>query len=108
MAYPVAEPRSPMPGIGRRLLEYGAEHYGIREVTVNEQNPQAAGFYERMGFRTAGRDATDPSGRPYPILHMELGHAPHTGLVPIPSLLIDRIDIDFRAEVPGTDTEKQP
>ena len=97
-----------MPGIGRRLLEYGAEHYGIREVTVNEQNPQAAGFYERMGFRTAGRDATDPSGRPYPILHMELGHAPHTGLVPIPSLLIDRIDIDFRAEVPGTDTEKQP
>ena len=97
-----------MPGFGRRLLEYGAEHYGIREVTVNEQNPQAAGFYERMGFRTAGRDATDPSGRPYPILHMELGHAPHTGLVPIPSLLIDRIDIDFRAEVPGTDTEKQP
>ena len=61
-----------------------------------------------MGFRTAGRDATDPSGRPYPILHMELGHAPHTGLVPIPSLLIDRIDIDFRAEVPGTDTDKQP
>ena len=97
-----------MPGIGRRLLEYGAEHYGIREVTVNEQNPQAAGFYERMGFRTAGRDATDPSGRPYPILHMELGHAPHTGLVPIPSLLIDRIDIGFRAEVSDTDTEKQP
>ena len=64
-----------MPGIGRRLLEYGVEHYGIREVTVNEQNPQAAGFYERMGFRTAGRDAADPSGRPYPILHMELGHA---------------------------------
>ena len=97
-----------MPGIGRRLLEYGAEHYGIREVTVNEQNPQAAGFYERMGFRTAGRDATDPTGRPYPILHMELGHAPHTGLVSIPSLPIDRIDIGFRAEVPGTDTEKQP
>ena len=71
-------------------------------------DPQAAGFYERMGFRTAGRDATDPSGRPYPILHMELGHAPHTGLVPIPSLLTDRIDIGFRAEVSDTDTEKQP
>lgn len=26
-------------GIGRRLLEYVAEPYGIREVTVNEQNP---------------------------------------------------------------------
>ena len=78
------------------------------EVLDSDYMLLAAGFYERMGFRTAGRDATDPSGRPYPILHMELGHAPHTGLVPIPSLLIDRIDIDFRAEVPGTDTEKQP
>ena len=39
-----------MPGFGRRLLEYGAEHYGIREVTVNEQNPQAVGFYEHMGW----------------------------------------------------------
>lgn len=39
---------------------------------------------------------------------MELGHAPHTGLVPIPSLLTDRIDIGFRAEVSDTDTEKQP
>ena len=93
-----------MPGIGRRLLEYGAEHYGIREVTVNEQNPQAAGFYERLGFRTSGRDATDPSGKPYPILHMELGHAPHTGLVPIPDLQIDRIDIDFQQE--ASDAEK--
>ena len=95
-------------GFGRQLVNHITRHCGVRRVDVNEQNPQAAGFYERMGFRTAGRDATDPSGRPYPILHMELGHAPHTGLVPIPSLLIDRIDIDFRAEVPGTDTEKQP
>lgn len=95
-------------GFGRQLVNHVTRHCGVRRVDVNEQNPQAAGFYERMGFRTAGRDATDPSGRPYPILHMELGHAPHTGLVPIPSLLIDRIDIDFRAEVPGTDTEKQP
>lgn len=95
-------------GFGRQLVNHVTQHCGVRRVDVNEQNPQAAGFYERMGFRTAGRDAADPSGRPYPILHMELGHAPHTGLVPIPSLPIDRIDIDFQAEVPGTDTEKQP
>ena len=95
-------------GFGRQLVNHITRHCGVRRVDVNEQNPQAAGFYERMGFRTAGRDATDPSGRPYPILHMELGHAPHTGLVPIPSLLTDRIDIGFRAEVSGTDTEKQP
>lgn len=95
-------------GYGRQLVNYVTRHCGVRRVDVNEQNPQAAGFYERMGFRTAGRDAADPSGRPYPILHMELGHAPHTGLVKIPSLPTDRIGIGFRAEVPGTDTEKQP
>lgn len=39
-------------GLGRRLLQYGIQNYGIREVTVNEQNPQAVGFYEHMGFRT--------------------------------------------------------
>lgn len=53
-----------MPGIGRRLLEYGAEHYGIREVTVNEQNPQAGGFYEHMGFVTYKRtDRDEQAGR---------------------------------------------
>lgn len=54
-----------MPGIGRRLLEYGAEHYGIREVTVNEQNPQAVGFYEHMGFVTYKRTDRDEQGGPY-------------------------------------------
>lgn len=61
-------------GFGRQLVNYVTRHCGVRRVDVNEQNPQAAGFYERMGFRTAGRDAADPSGRPYPILHMELRH----------------------------------
>jgi ribosomal protein S18 acetylase RimI-like enzyme len=70
MAYPVAELRSPMPCIGRRLLEYGAEHYGIREVTVNEQNPQAVGFYEHMGFVTYKRTDRDEQGGPYPLLYM--------------------------------------
>ena len=37
-------------GIGRQLLQYGIHNYEIREVTVNEQNPQAVGFYEHMGF----------------------------------------------------------
>ena len=32
-------------GTGRRLLQYGVQRYGIRTVTVNEQNPQAVGFY---------------------------------------------------------------
>lgn len=91
-------------GLGRRLVEHTVRNCGVRRVDVNEQNPQAAGFYERLGFRTSGRDATDPSGKPYPILHMELGRAPHTGLVPTPDLQIDRIDIDFQQE--ASDAEK--
>ncbi|MEE0391786.1 MAG: GNAT family N-acetyltransferase, partial [Lachnospiraceae bacterium] len=27
----------------------------MREVTVNEQNPQAVGFYEHLGFKTYKR-----------------------------------------------------
>lgn len=59
-----------MPGFGRRLLEYSAEHYGIREVTVNEQNPQAVGFYEHRGFVTYKRTDRDEQGGPYPLLYM--------------------------------------
>lgn len=38
--------------------------YGVRELTVNEQNPQAVGFYKHMGFATYRRTETDEQGRP--------------------------------------------
>ena len=60
-------------GLGGALVRYGMERFDIREVTVNEQNPQARGFYERMGFRVCQRSAQDEQGRPYPILNMRLG-----------------------------------
>lgn len=59
-------------GLGRILVEYVTAHCGVRRVDVNEQNAQAAGFYARMGFRVVSRSASDPSGRPYPILHLAL------------------------------------
>ena len=59
-------------GLGRELVRYGVEHFDIREVTVNEQNPQARGFYERMGFCVCQRSELDEQGRPYPILKMRL------------------------------------
>ena len=59
-------------GLGRQLLQYGIEHYGIREVTVNEQNPQAVGFYRHMGFATYQRTDRDEEGSPYPLLYMRL------------------------------------
>ena len=57
-------------GIGRNLLEIGINDYEITEVCVNEQNPQAKGFYEYMGFKVYKRDELDAQGNPYPILHM--------------------------------------
>ena len=59
-------------GTGRRLLTYGIEHYGINELTVNEQNPQAVGFYEHLGFVTYKRTDQDEEGNPYPLLYMKL------------------------------------
>ncbi len=59
-------------GIGRLLLEYGIQNYGIAEVTVNEQNPQAIGFYEHLGFETYKRTDFDEEGNPYPLLYMRL------------------------------------
>ena len=58
-------------GIGKRLLQSGIENYGIRELTVNEQNPQAVGFYEHMGFETYKRTDFDEEGNPYPLLYMK-------------------------------------
>ena len=59
-------------GLGRRLLGLGIESYGVRRLAVNEQNPQAAGFYEHMGFEVFARSETDEQGNPYPILYMRL------------------------------------
>ena len=47
--------------------KYGIQNYRIREVTVNEQNPQAVGFYEHLGFKTYKRTDHDEEGNPYPL-----------------------------------------
>ncbi|WP_212005234.1 acetyltransferase [Chitinophaga sp. HK235] len=59
-------------GIGRYLIGYAIHELKITKVDVNEQNSQAAGFYEKMGFRVTSRSELDGMGKPYPILHMEL------------------------------------
>ena len=58
-------------GLGRQLVEYGVEHYALREVTVNEQNPQAVGFYRHIGFAIYKRTSHDEQGGPYPLLYMK-------------------------------------
>lgn len=66
------DPRERGKGLGRKLLEYGITKYGVKEVVVNEQNPQAKGFYEHMGFKVYERSEIDEQGNPYPILFMKL------------------------------------
>ncbi len=58
--------------LGKKLLNYGIENYNVNELAVNEQNPNAKGFYEYMGFRTYKRTELDEQGNPYPILYMKL------------------------------------
>lgn len=55
---------------GGQLLEEAIARYGVEELTVNEQNPDAVGFYEHLGFRTYKRTELDEEGRPYPLLYM--------------------------------------
>ena len=45
-------------GLGRQLLDYGIRRYGIREVTVNEQNPQAVGFMNTWVSRYTNEPTT--------------------------------------------------
>lgn len=59
-------------GLGRKLLQYAVEEMHADKVDVNEDNLQAVGFYEHMGFKTVKRSALDGTGKPYPILHMSL------------------------------------
>ena len=65
------DPEARGQGLGARLLCLGMEQYS--ELTVNEQNPAAAGFYRHMGFAVYRRSELDEQGGPYPILYMRRG-----------------------------------
>ncbi|AIO69837.1 acetyltransferase [Burkholderia oklahomensis] len=57
-------------GVGTRLLDHVRARHANLTVDVNEQNPQAHGFYRRYGFKDVGRSPTDSAGRPFPLIHM--------------------------------------
>ena len=59
-------------GVGRALVEYAINELEAGKVDVNEQNPQAIGFYERLGFKRIGRSALDSQGNPIPLIHMAI------------------------------------
>ena len=57
-------------GVGRKLVEHALSLIPDLTTDVNEQNEQAVGFYQKMGFVVTGRSETDDHGRPYPLLHL--------------------------------------
>lgn len=59
-------------GYGQQVMNELIQQFNVRTVDVNEENKKAARFYKRNGFHVVKRSALDSSGRPYPILHLEL------------------------------------
>lgn len=60
-------------GIGAALVCHGLTLHPTMTTDVNEQNGQAIGFYEKMGFKRTGRSPLDGQGRPYPLIHLSHG-----------------------------------
>ncbi|URL60345.1 acetyltransferase [Luteibacter flocculans] len=58
-------------GLGAALVRHGLAMHPKLTTDVNEQNGQAIGFYESMGFLRVGRSPVDGQGRPYPLIHLE-------------------------------------
>lgn len=58
-------------GIGKKLLAYAIETWGVIRLDVNEQNTLALNFYLNAGFEIAGRSELDGFGKPYPLLHLK-------------------------------------
>ncbi|MBB6365851.1 MULTISPECIES: acetyltransferase [Xanthomonas] len=65
------DPASRGTGVGAALVRHGLALHPRMTTDVNEQNHQAVGFYERMGFRRTGRSPHDHQGKPYPLIHLE-------------------------------------
>lgn len=60
-------------GVGAIMIDYALAVHPSLSTDVNEQNAQAVGFYQHMGFERTGWSATDGQGRPYPLIHLRFG-----------------------------------
>ncbi len=58
-------------GLGKEFVERAFSELDVEYVDVNEQNPNATKFYERMGFKVFNRTECDSEGNPFPILEMK-------------------------------------
>lgn len=70
------DPASMGAGVGTKLLAHARRIRGDEatlRVDVNEDNPDALGFYLTRGFAQTGRSELDSAGRPWPLIHLEQG-----------------------------------
>ena len=66
------DPDKSRQGFGTCLVEHAVALKGPLILDVNEQNPNAKAFYTRLGFTETGRSPLDGTGRPFPLIHMEM------------------------------------
>ena len=59
-------------GFGKQLVDMAVKNHQAVFVDVNEQNPGARAFYEKLGFVEFGRTETDEHGNPFPIIALRL------------------------------------
>ena len=59
-------------GIGKELVAYAIENYNVKDVDVNEQNPEAGGFYKHHVFATVERTELGEQGNTFPRLKLKL------------------------------------
>lgn len=65
-------PKAQKMGLGRKFVEHAKNAYRIQFVDVNEQNPDALVFYQKMGFHQFDRSEYDDLGNHFPLLHLKL------------------------------------
>ncbi|MCQ1547169.1 GNAT family N-acetyltransferase [Bacteroides clarus] len=58
-------------GYGKVFVDYAINKCNIYKVDVNEDNERAYRFYLHMGYKVIGRNESDSSGKPFPILHLQ-------------------------------------
>jgi len=69
-------------GVGKELVNIALNKYHVAKVDVNEQNPDAIGFYKHLGFEVFDRIERDAQGEPFPILEMMMNYDESTFLNP--------------------------
>ncbi len=65
-------PSAQKQGLGKCFIEHAKNAYRAEFVDVNEQNPDAFAFYQKMGFEQFDRSEYDDLGNHFPLLHLKL------------------------------------